>query len=309
MVTTYEVGSFFCTQLAQQAGEQIYGSAAAETTVWLVLEYPAPWGAKAVQESDLPPAIKQALLGWERQIPGARLQLIKQGPHRVGEKLAFYVGLSDAHHPCLYRFALADYDELLTLDIPAVAQRSPHYQAHLVTETLFLVCTNGKRDQCCAKWGLPVYQAMAAYDRSATWQTTHTGGHRFSATLIALPHGIAYGWVEPHEVRELMDRYRQGALHRLDRYRGRTCYDNITQVADAIVREQTGDYAFTTYQHLTTTPLADQQWQVLFQEQHSLRVHVVQLVEELAAFAYPTGCTKSQGEQLRQYRLVGYQTQ
>jgi hypothetical protein len=306
MTTSYEVGSFFCTQLAQSTGEQIYGSAAAETTVWLVLEYPAPWGAKAVAESNLPAEVKQCLHTWERQIPGARIQLIKQGSQQADHTLAFYVGISTADQPCLYRFDLADYAALLKLDLPAIVQRDPRYQAHVVAETLFLVCTNGKRDQCCAKWGLPVYQAMAAYDKQAVWQTTHTGGHRFSATLIALPHGIAYGWVEPAEVRALMDHYRQGALHRLDRYRGRTCYDPITQVADAFLREQTGNFAFAAYHHLSTTLLAEQQWQVRFQEQARPTIHALQLVEELSAFANPTGCTKSQGEQLRQYRLVDY---
>lgn len=308
MTATHEVGSFFCTQLAQGSGEQIYGSAG-ETTVWLVLEYPAPWGAKAVAESDLPDKVKQCLTSWERQIPGARVQLIKQGSQRAGEKLVFYVGISAADQPCLYRFDLADYAELLTLDVPAVAQRALHFQGQLVDEQLFLVCTNGKRDQCCAKWGLPVYQAMAAHARTAVWQTTHTGGHRFAATLIALPHGIAYGWVEPNEASALIAAYRQGALHRLDRYRGRTCYDNITQVADAFLREQTGNYAFAAYQHLATTSLADKQWQVCFQAQGNPTRHTLQLVEELSSFANPTSCTKSQGEQLRQYRLVAYQAQ
>jgi hypothetical protein len=306
MTTTLAVGSFFCTELAHAAGEQIYGSAA-ETRVWLVLEYAAPWGGRAVEESDLPEAVKAQLQRWERSVPGARVQLIKKGPRPAGAQLLFYVGLSDEQNPTLYRFALSAYTDLLTLDLPALVQGDERYAEQRVNERLFLVCTNGKRDLCCAKWGLPVYQAMSQTASAAVWQTTHTGGHRFSATLVCLPHGLAYGWVEPDEAAPLIATYAQDQLYRLDRYRGRTCYDSITQVAEAFLREQTGNLDLAAYRHISTTAQPERHWQVQFQAVTNGATHTLHLVEYLSDFANPTSCSKSKGEQLRQYRLAGYQ--
>lgn len=306
MIATFEVGSFFCTKLSRTAGEQIYGSAA-EAQVWLALEYAAPWEPRAVEESALPPAVKAQLQHWERTVPGVRVQLIKKGPQRAEAALAFYVGLAAEQHPSLYRFALQDYHDLLAIDLPALMQGDSRYTTHQVDERLFLVCTNGKRDLCCAKWGLPVYQAMNRYNTSAVWQTTHTGGHRFSATLICLPHGIAYGWVETTDAQALIDSYEQNRLYRLDRYRGRTCYNSITQVGEAFLREQTGNLDLTAYRHITTLPEAAHTWQVRFQAVNNGATYALQLVEYPSAFANPTSCSKSKGETLRQYRLAGYQ--
>jgi hypothetical protein len=51
---------------------------------------------------------------------------------------------------------------------------------------MLLVCTNGRRDVCCALWGQRFYAAAAALLPNV-WQTTHLGGHRFAATAVSLP--------------------------------------------------------------------------------------------------------------------------
>jgi hypothetical protein len=58
---------------------------------------------------------------------------------------------------------------------------------------LWLVCTNGKRDRCCAELGRPIAAALSEEWPEGTWETTHLGGHRFSGTLLALPSGITLG--------------------------------------------------------------------------------------------------------------------
>ena len=58
---------------------------------------------------------------------------------------------------------------------------------------LWLVCTNGRRDRCCAEIGRPITAALAERWPEATWETTHLGGHRFSGTLLALPSGHTLG--------------------------------------------------------------------------------------------------------------------
>ena len=105
-------------------------------------------------------------------------------------------------------------------------------------EPLFLTCTNGRRDACCAKWGRPMAHAMADAAGEAAWQTSHLGGHRFAPTLLVLPHASQYGWLEPEEAAPLVRAHRRGHLYRLDRFRGHTGLPRPVQAAAAFLRER-----------------------------------------------------------------------
>ncbi|MEO5665398.1 MAG: sucrase ferredoxin, partial [Nocardioides sp.] len=76
-------------------------------------------------------------------------------------------------------------EDLVSLDL--AQDLAPYDQG------LWLVCTNGRRDRCCAEIGRPVAAALAARWPEETWETTHLGGHRFSGTLLALPSGHTLG--------------------------------------------------------------------------------------------------------------------
>lgn len=235
--------SELCSMRSREVGEPIAGTAAAETAVWIVLEHRASWGAKAVAESKLPDEVKARLAAWEAEIPGARVQLVRrQG--RVDGPLRLWIGVSDLGASRLCERTIGSPEELLQLDVPAQvkALRAGEAVAGAATpaQPLVLVCTNGRRDVCCAKLGAPVAQALAQQDGLEVWQTTHLGGHRFAATLLQLPEGICYGRIEPHEAPLLAEAIRGGRVHRLDRLRGRTALPEAAQAAEAIWRERTG---------------------------------------------------------------------
>lgn len=63
-------------------------------------------------------------------------------------------------------------------------------------EPVLLVCTNGKRDTCCAVRARPV--ALAAHEVAPdnVWEVSHIGGHRFAPTAIHLPSGQTFGRLE-----------------------------------------------------------------------------------------------------------------
>jgi len=232
-----------CAQRSRELGEPIAGSAVECTAVWIVLEHRGSWGAKAVPESDLPEAIKARLMGWQDQLPGARVQLVRHSGRAEGP-LRFWVGVSDLARPRLVTRTLPDAEALASLDLPAWVAALRAGEAvegtEEVTEPLLLVCTNGRRDVCCAKLGVPVAQALEALEGVQTWQTTHLGGHRFAATLLQLPAGLCYGRVQPDEVRALAQAARDGTVYRLDRLRGRTALHAAEQAAEAIWRARTG---------------------------------------------------------------------
>jgi hypothetical protein len=235
--------SELCSMRSREVGEPINGSAVAKTAVWLVLEHRASWGAKAVAESNLPDAVKAQLGAWEAAIPGTRVQLARrQG--RVDGPLRFWVGVSDLGASRLCEHTLGSAEELLQLDVPAAVAAlragEPVAGAAAPTQPLVLVCTNGRRDVCCAKLGAPVAQALSQEDGLDVWQTTHLSGHRFAATLLQLPEGICYGRLEPHDAPLIAEAIRGKRLYRLDRLRGRTALSEAAQTAEAIWRERTG---------------------------------------------------------------------
>lgn len=111
-------------------------------------------------------------------------------------------------------------------------------------DPLALVCTNGKRDRCCALLGRPLAAALAASGVEGAWEVTHLGGHRFSPTLLVLPYGYAYGRVEAPAVKEIL-RGVQEARIVLEGCRGSSAWERPAQAAELAVRtaarERTAD--------------------------------------------------------------------
>ena len=124
------------------------------------------------------------------------------------------------------------YEELREIDL--VRDGEP------VDQPLFLVCTHGKHDRCCARYGRPVFDALAEQlDDEWVWQTTHVGGDRFAGNVVCLPHGLYYGRVEREDALTLVDEQLAGRVF-LDRYRGRSCWPFAAQAAERSIRDETG---------------------------------------------------------------------
>jgi hypothetical protein len=80
------------------------------------------------------------------------------------------------------------------------------------TEPIYLVCTHGRHDACCAVWGRPAAAALAAAYPDRTWECSHVGGDRFAPNVVLLPHSLFYGHVPPSRVVELASRYEEGLI-------------------------------------------------------------------------------------------------
>ncbi|MBN1966759.1 MAG: hypothetical protein JW910_19050, partial [Anaerolineae bacterium] len=97
---------FFCCDHSRAAGEQLFGTMP-RADVWLLLEHPGPWAAKALADNDLPPAINRWLSAPDvgRQV---KPLLIRQEGTR-GDGIAFFVAVADELEPRLYAFRLESY--------------------------------------------------------------------------------------------------------------------------------------------------------------------------------------------------------
>lgn len=232
----------FCAQVSAMAGEPIYGTAV-QVDVWICLEYRAPWKAKALDDNVLPAPMKDWLAETVASLAAvglkARPQFIKRASRGADAPLHLFIARNDDVGSVVWQFNALDYDAFLELDVLMLLQDEEAYEGHLREEPLFLVCTNGKRDRCCASLGMPVYSRFAELAPDQTWQTTHLGGHRFAATLQVFPDTLCYGRVTVDDVEEIIAAQQAHRL-RVDLLRGCTAHPPEVQAADYFLRAAEG---------------------------------------------------------------------
>lgn len=171
---------FRCSVGSRDDGEPLAGTAPTDPA-FLFVEYPGAWGRHAVEESRLPESVRTFL----DSLTGIRVQLIRRNGGVGGPGVRVFHAAANTDGFAVRTTLLADVNDLLDLDVER--DLKPH------DGRLWLVCTNGRRDRCCAEIGRPITAALAARWPEATWETTHLGGHRFSGTLLALPSGHTLG--------------------------------------------------------------------------------------------------------------------
>jgi hypothetical protein len=102
-----------------------------------------------------------------------------------------------------------------------------------------VVCTHGRHDPCCAERGRPLAQWLSVARPDQTWESTHVGGDRFAANLIAFPHGWYFGRVEADTGPVVADAYADGRVE-LRHARGRSCFAIDVQAAELFLRSDRG---------------------------------------------------------------------
>ncbi|WP_217141975.1 sucrase ferredoxin [Streptomyces sp. AC627_RSS907] len=239
-----------CSTVSQDLDEPVSGTAPVART-WLLLEQPGPWGAKALTSSHLEPALGRALEAAVKGT-GVRIALIRR-PGRHADRGApaerrVYAAHTVPGTVWLRSATLTDPRRLLDLDFAALG-RGDHRRFDAVLEggphlgdPLALVCTNGKRDRCCALLGRPLAAELAASGADGVWEVTHLGGHRFSPTVLVLPHGYAYGRVGAHAVEEILHGARDGRIV-VEGCRGNSAWTRPGQAAELAVRSVAGEQA------------------------------------------------------------------
>ena len=100
-----------------------------------------------------------------------------------------------------------------------------------------MVCTHGRHDKCCAKFGQALYAQLRQEIQSRglplnLWQSSHLGGHRFAPTLVHLPSGEAHGQVTAKQVPALLESWEQKRVHP-HTYRGNVFRTEADQLAEA----------------------------------------------------------------------------
>lgn len=226
-----------CSEQSLKAKEPILGTATGDVAVWLLLEHPGRWEAD-IQQNDLPDSVRTWLAEALARIPNSRLLFVRRD--RPSRHLSFYL-ITTRPQRSIYRFQGAHHEEFTTLDLPAMVEGGATVaEAHGGERgrPLYVVCTHGKRDACCARKGVAFHRALEETELDGElWQSSHQGGHRFAPTMLYLPFGVHYGRLEPADAAAMVSAHTRGRLHDLGRYRGLTTLAGPAQAAEAWLRE------------------------------------------------------------------------
>jgi hypothetical protein len=264
----------FCAAVSSQSDEPL-AATASRIDHWILVEYRGAWSRDVLGEclfsAELKDHLRQQLAALER----SRLLFVKKPERRPETDRRVFFGTSKPGQERFYELEVEHQSDLIGFDFAAALARG-NGPARRLEGPLYVVCTHGKRDRCCALQGRPLYDALCREtDSERVWQSTHVGGDRFAGNVVALPHGIYYGRVEPGDTAAFLAAQAAGNVD-LERFRGRSAYSFPVQAAEHAIRESEGllgidDLAF------AGVDSADGTWRVRFQAPDSA-VHEVDVI-------------------------------
>lgn len=219
----------------------------------MALEQPGPWGLDAFTSSRLDPVVGAGLASRATAAGGRALLLRTPGRSRVPpegparRRVLVSTGMP-VGRPVLLSGFVEDPAEVLDLPWAELAAGSPErtmreFGLQPEPERVFLVCTNAKRDVCCAALGLPLAAALAAQYPDRVFECSHTGGHRFAATGVLLPSGATLGRMTEQLGRAALEappHHLGSGIASAAHLRGLSHLEPVLQAADAYARATFG---------------------------------------------------------------------
>jgi hypothetical protein len=229
--------AFRCATASRERDEPLPGTAPVVRN-WLLLEHQGPWGRDALTDTEHLGGVG-GQLRLRADAAGVRVQLIRRPGTDAAESVTCFAIHSGPGEPWIERVDLARFESAVSIDIERLGQGERLGRGERHVGGLFLVCTNGRRDPCCAERGRSLAEAMASTFPAESWESSHHGGHRFAPNLLAFPHGFSFGRVDAADGPAVARRYLAGRLD-LAHVRGRTCLPEAVQAAEHALREREG---------------------------------------------------------------------
>jgi hypothetical protein len=197
---------------------------------------------------------------------------------------------------------VGEYQDLLQLDVKSMVSNGAADPANLRDEPLFLICTNGKRDQCCARYGPELFEVMKAKSGENVWQSSHIGGHNKAPVNLFFPHGVHYGQIPPDKISAVMEEYQNGNVV-LDFYRGRVCYEPQVQAAEHLWREETGVTSLPGMEIGSARELGENEWEIEVRSANSSKAVEMGILREFSEQVIPITCSGSKRQRMSSFRL------
>ncbi len=206
--------SYACSDASARRDEPMFATGS-QVRGWLLIEVRGAWGEDAIHASafgeHVPRHWKDELKRRHIRAVCIRSHLTSRGARRAAVRLRrpparHRTGAAVATRRRLAGRRRAPRSRRLRVD------RTARDGWERVQESLILVCTNGRHDQCCANLGRPLVRALRDSPwADRVWECSHIGGDRFAANVVVLPDSLYFGRVDPESPRRCWPRSTRGA--------------------------------------------------------------------------------------------------
>ncbi len=184
---------------------------------FLLVEQPLPWPGDV---SEMPELVEVAKVAHRARL---RLQAVAQATRREADGPLRMVTCYWSTRPG-WAGPMARCERLvepasLVEAVQAMVEQAAPTPAAGAADAMadVLVCTHGRRDVCCGGRGMELLGTLAGAPTFGQpgvrlWRTSHTGGHRFAPTAIALPSATLWAWSDAALLSQVVGRRRPAGL-------------------------------------------------------------------------------------------------
>lgn len=274
-----------CSTLARQAHEPLLGTAQ-HNTLHFVMAWPKREWLSHIENMENAAGVFARLV--KKQDKQAMLSLKVCEPEETGTVWLFphgyrFDGLTEKEYPDLLEQALNRQItmEYTPMDNPQV----------------ILLCTHGKRDTCCAKYGMAFASTLRDLTDIPVWEVSHLGGHRFAATLVVQPESHWYGQLVPTDAPALLNTIENQSILP-ERYRGNAHYPPPLQAAEFWGWQQILAHGQTGEIHLVNPIISGTQAEVVVSWKIGQEVRQAALTLEGQPYTFVADCDGSTKERL-----------
>ncbi|HEX4983616.1 MAG TPA: sucrase ferredoxin [Ilumatobacteraceae bacterium] len=233
--------SYACAEASAERYEPMFATGS-QVRHWLMVEVRGAWGEDAIHSSALGEHVP---LHWKDDLKRRQIRVVCIRAHLRAEATDVRLFACTARRPGAGPAPLWRRDVSSLGDVPAAAEElrvnhPPETGWQRVQDSLLLVCTNGRHDQCCANLGRPLVRALRDSSwADRVWECSHIGGDRFAANLVVLPDSLYFGRVDPESAPSVLSALDEGRID-LARFRGRTSFSLAEQAVEHFVRGELG---------------------------------------------------------------------
>ncbi|NHA69845.1 sucrase ferredoxin [Phycicoccus flavus] len=223
-----------CSAAARHRGDSLAGSAPVASR-WLLVEHPGPWSKQPLDTPPMTGRIGAEIESTCASFGGRALLIRRQGRRAAdpGDPSWFAV---DTVRGTWVRGTWRTGEDLLKAARALGLQLSA---SDTDADPMILVCTQGTRDACCAVRGRPIVARLVREWEDEVWECTHLGGHRFAGTLLTLPDGVCYGYLDTEIAADVVRAHLSGIVA-AKLLRGVTRWEPEVQAAVAAVLAEYG---------------------------------------------------------------------
>lgn len=287
---------YFCSAASRYFKEQLNGTAA-NSAAFILIEYNNPFPAKineANVDKDWLKKVQQLAKAYK-----GKVLLVRTKTSNIKDcKISFI----DCTRFSYFTISTTT-DQYTSVDIAAHIS-SP--ETIWLNDPFFLVCTNGKKDKCCAKFGLPVFKFFESFNTDVpVWESSHVGGDRFAANVVAMPYGIYYGHVAVEDVGHILVRTLLKKIYK-NNYRGLSRRSFFEQSIECFIRDYLKNYDIDFDIHIHLTEHSEECYKVEVKTNNQY-TFIMELIRESIPYPHLLTCHAKKPENITKFRLKDLQ--